>query len=273
MAESSTLYEGHLAILGSPAEWEEVKQVWLFRRDYSGFGATVQSFAKCRVGAGAIAMRTLGKPEKAFQHWRSVSQLKEGLLEAAAACAAHQSEHAQLPITEFVAADFLYVQYGLLLAGMRSALADVRNLYDLPFVRMGGDGEPGPNVLALEARIMFAAWEGDQTTVEEFAALLERHYARFKLSKVYAGLWRAVAQRDGAALDRHLPEAEEAYRKSARCKRDDPWGGEKALNAEMFDVYTTCVLKIARACGLTWMYGNDFTRQIWPAVVLDHWDE
>lgn len=269
----NALYEGFLALILSASEtWDESKRAWLSRHDYSGLGMVIQATAKDLVGAGAIALRTNSAPDAAFGHWRQVACLKDDVLEG---CKARvlltDAEANAISGADFVAGDFLYIQYGLLLAGLREQLAEVRGFHELPFVRMRGEGEAQPNAMAMEARIMFAAWEGDQAMVEDLAAALERHYERFKLSSVYAALWRAVARRDSAALNQHLEAAEEAYRKSARRKVEDPWGGGKALNAAMFDVYTTCVLKIARDCGMSWEYGNDFTRQIWPALVLDCW--
>lgn len=269
-------YQGCLAMIeATSGSYQETKQVWFGRKDFSGLGAMlIQPSAKTFVQAGAIAMRTMGDPVTAFRHWRDIAPVTAILAEGIALRAAlTPAECRGLDNVDFVSCDLLYVQYGLLFSGLRGELSKVRHYHDLPFVRMRGDGETRPNSLSLEARIMFAAWEGDQPQVEALAQSLEAHYKSFKLSPVYTALWKAVAKRDSMELDQLLAEAEAAYRKSARRKVDDPWGGDKSLNEAMFDIYTTSVLKIARDVGMAWDYGNQYTRQIWPLTVIESWEQ
>jgi hypothetical protein len=136
---------------------------------------------------------------------------------------------------------------------------------------MREEGARAADPIAAEGRLQFAGWTGDLAVVEQLAGPLEAHYARFKIDPVYAQLWRAVAARDSALLNQLLTMAETAYKKAGRRKTRDIWGGDKLTHDNMFDLYTTSVLKIARDVGMTWTCPSDYAREIWPERVIELW--
>jgi hypothetical protein len=105
---------------------------------------------------------------------------------------------------------------------------------------MREEGARAADPIAAEGRLQFAGWTGDLAVVEQLAGPLEAHYARFKIDPVYA-------------------------------QTRDIWGGDKLTHDNMFDLYTTSVLKIARDVGMTWTCPSDYAREIWPERVIELW--
>lgn len=275
IAAAEALYQGCLRVLSIfENDPDTARDNWIRSKDFGGLAAVFAApEARTRLETGAIAWRSFKDSALAKQYWQSVDRLLDSI-EAGMAVREKLSpaELSDSSSADITASSFISLQHCLLLAGNRKDLERVRSYYDLPYVRLNDWGCKNPSPISAEARIQFAAWEGDLDMVDFLTPSMEAHYKGFKLPMVYTQLWRAVAGRDSAKLDSLLPEAETAYTKSARRKSWDFWGGGgKARNEAMIDVYSTCVLKIARDVGLTWEYGNDHTGQIWPLALLETW--
>jgi hypothetical protein len=267
------IYRGCLTIIDLYGQnFSEARDRWIDAKNFSGLGSVfIQSDAKECLMAGSIALRGLGEIDVALRHWDTALRSFEALNIGVQARKELQAADADSENADFHVGDFIYLQYCLLFAGDRNRLKKIREFYDLPVVRMNDFGREQPNILSAEARIQFAAWEGDISLVDSLAESMELHYREFKLPMIYGSLWKAVVRRDGDLLNSLLPDAEAAYTKSAKRKRNDIWGGDKSYNEAMFDIYTTSVLKIARDVGIAWSYNNANTRDIWPSAVIEQW--
>lgn len=253
-------------------DFDSLVNLWLKKRDFSHFGMSLV-WAECTscVIAGAIALRKKNEFNTALECWRVARRALDALnvgIEARSKLSA--AECSAPDCADFRARDLLHLQYCLLFAGDLPRLLRVREIYELPFVSMLDNGKD--DAIAAEARMHFAAWDGNVKEVEVLAKTLDDHYKRFKLSPVYTQLWRAVANRDSEMLNSRLPEAEVAYKKSSKRKTNDFWGGGKDYNESMFDIYGASVLKIARHVGMSWSYASTNTKDIWPDAVVAYWE-
>jgi hypothetical protein len=176
--------------------------------------------------------------------------------------------------TLFVA-DFPQVLQCLVLAGLHQEWLSLRRHFDSPYVTFeSGIGNKDYSAYAAEARLHYAAWDGDMAAWQAAEPVIRKEYTRYKYNPVYLDLWAAVIQRDAAKLDSLLPEAEAAWKASRRRRNPDLWGGGgKVYNEFMIDRYTTTLLKIARRLGLQWQYRSKVSEQLWPEAVITHWED
>jgi len=237
-------------------------------------GVMVQSDANNCLMAGAIARRKYRDSANAFRLWaianRPFLALERGVEARMNIPPDFKFDRKLGQYSEIPLAYFIELTYCLLFNGDRQRLNKLQTYFDLPFVTTdAGDGTV--DAYAYETLIIFAAWEGNIARVESLTPDLQKYYSEWKIDKVYTQLWHAVAARQSDVLDQLLPEAEASYKRGARRRDQDIWGGDKNYINAMFDVYTTAVLKIAKAVGMSWTYGNNNTAEIWPQDVIDHW--
>ncbi|WP_396269882.1 hypothetical protein [Ideonella sp.] len=239
-------------------------------------GLYIDQKAAAYLEAGALAVRTFGDIPAGLAHWRGVRlvvQAFEESLEVRQRDAEHYIPGEQEGT--FCAARFPQVQQCLVLAGLHQEWLSFKRHFDNPYVTLqsavsNNDYSP----FAAEAKLHYAAWEGDMAVWEEAAPVIRKQYAWAKVNLVYFDLWAAVIQRDAAKLDSLLPEAEAAWTASRRRRNPDLWGGGgKVYNEFMIDRYTTTLLKIARRLGLQWQYCSKVSEQLWPEAVITHWDD
>ena len=272
---SDSIYDASCMFIDEyTAEYEELMDVWISTKRFNGFGnIMVHSDAQNCLIAACIAHRMKNDPITAFGYFktarRAMAALDTAVTSRTALPADTVFENAAHGIIS--AGSFYCLAICLLFVGERESLQRIRGYLDLPFVTMHASFQKEPDSDAAELRNLFAAWEGDLVTVDLLTPPLEKVYKRYNIADIYTKLWRAVALRDSAMLDQLLPLAEEAYKKAARRREFDWYGGGKSYNQAMFDFYTTAVLKIAKGVGMHWTYGNDNTKQIWPNDVIDFW--
>ena len=272
---SESIYDASCMFIDEyTAEYEALLDRLIATKKFNGFAdVMVHSDAEHCLIAACIAYRMKNDPVTAFGYFKTALRAMAALDKCVASRAALPADtvfeiepHAFIPIGKFY-----LLAICLLCNGDRESLQRMRGYLDLPFVRMFANVQKEPDSDAAEIRILFAAWEGDLATVDLLTPPLEKAYKRYNIADIYTKLWRAVALRDSPMLDQLLPLAEEAYKKAARRREFDWYGGGKSYNQAMFDFYTTAVLKIAKGVGMHWTYGNDNTKQIWPNDVIDFW--
>jgi|GEM_PF-6927428 len=257
------------------SEYEKLLNLWIEANAFDGFAdVMVHSDAQNCLMAACIAHRMKNDPEKAFLYLKTVCRAMSALDKGVACRSVLPTDtrfetkgNALIPVGK------LYLlQICLLLCGDRARLKTLRDYLDIPFVSMHASFHKEPDSNAAEVRILFAAWEGDLATVEFLMPTLEKEYKRFRISDIYTKLWSAVVRRDSDMLDKLLPIAEDAYKKAARRREFDWYGGGKSYNQAMFDFYVTSVLKIAKDVGMHWTYSNENTKQLWPIDAIEFWD-
>ena len=256
-------------------EFDFLLDLWLKKNNFSRLTHTmVHTDAQNCWMAGAIAYRKKHDQAAAFKYWQTA---RRTLIALDKAIDVRQGLPADTKFDSMYGSDSIPARYFyhllicLLFCGDRAGLAQLRSYFDLPLVVICGNDSNNPDSYAAEARMLYAAWEGDASLVASFTAPLELEYKRYRIADIYTKLWHAVATRQNELLDSLLPAAEEAYKKAARRKDNDIWGGGKDYNEAMFDTYTTAVLKVAKDVGMHWKYGNANTAELWPAEVINHW--
>jgi hypothetical protein len=239
-------------------------------------GLFIDLEANSYLEAGAMAQRVFGDLPQALGYWRGIRlvvQAFEQSLEVRHQYAEHYTSGEQEGT--FCASRFPKVQQCLVLAGLQQEWLSFKRHFDNPYVTLqsavsNNDYSP----FAAEAKLQYAAWEGDMAVWEEAAPVIRKQYAWAKVNLVYFDLWAAVIQRDAAKLDGLLPEAEAAWKASRRRRNPDMYGGGgKLYNEYMIDRYTTTLLKIARRLGLQWQYRSKVSEQLWPEAVITHWED
>jgi hypothetical protein len=249
--------------------------VWVKTYDVAR-GLSMNLKAATCLEVGALAVRAFGDVPAGLSHWRGVRLVVQAFEESLAV--RHRDAEHYIPggpEGTFSASRFPQVQQCLVLAGLHQEWLSFRRHFDSPYVTTeSGVGNKDYGAYAAEARLHYAAWDGDMAVWEAAEPVIRKEYTRYKYSPVYLDLWAAVIQRDAAKLDSLLPEAEAAWKASRRRRNPDLWGGGgKVYNEFMIDRYTTTLLKIARRLGLQWQYRSKVSEQLWPEAVITHWED
>lgn len=253
------------------SDYDYLLDFWLRENDFFGLAnIMIESDAENCLMAGAIALRSQKNTALAQSCWAKAERCLHALKAACLARSELTDDYSyRTKQAAIIPASKLYsLQACLLLNGSIDEWLEIRAIYELPFVSLYPSFLKDPDPLAAEARIMYAAHEGDCALVEVLNQSLTKHYNHFKLSSVYCELWKAVAARDAGALDSLLPKAADVFSSGAKRKDYDIWGGGKSYNPAMFDIYTTCVLKIARLAGMNVSVKEALYSEIWPAEII-----
>lgn len=273
MIEMPTVYKNRLFYVGEcEKEFDQLVENWMQRKIFDYFGSVLQGEVQSYLDLGAMAVRALKDVERAKQHWKSgfrVWDAYEKAIKLRLSLIEHKFEKENEG--NFSIGDFWYMQLCLLMIGDRAKLKTLREYIDLPFMVFPKPPLAPFDVYSAEVKILWAAWEGKEEEVNRLSLPLSKHYKTYKLSLAYGEVWKTIARRDSQALSALLPELEDAYRKSARRRSEDVWGGEKAYNIARFDYYTTSALKIAHDLGMTWGEVSPYGQEIWPREVIELW--
>ncbi len=253
------------------SDFETLLSFWLEKKDYAGMiSIMVNSASEDCLIAGAIAHASYNNTELAQQLWNKVECCYKTIV---LACQQRQHTPADFKFetaqSGIIPVNYFYHLYCCLLMGNQiDTWLKLADFYQYDFVRLDLSLNRDPDILAAESRIMHAAYAGDSELTERLAISMQKHYKQWKLNPVYATLWQTLCRRDITALNALLPEAAAAYKAASRRRSYDIWGGGKSYNHAMFDVYTSCVLRIGHLLGLSEQIDFSVGSSIWPVDLI-----